>query len=164
MCGPYCCVVLWWRAGLGGGGIWPPAHTTLLVSVPSGLLWCKHLLSLSCSFSALSVHPPPPNSLNRVIINIMHLFLPPPPHHRCIMLSHTTYYKSTAICKVHNFALRYIIHILLGPPGYTQAFPYLRPGPLNCLVVHKTNKPLASRNQHKTNWVSHTASENDKCK
>ena len=56
------------------------------------------------------------------------------------------------------------LYILLGPPGYTQAFPYLRPGPLNCLVVHKTNKPLASRNQHKTNWVSHTASENDRCK
>ena len=27
--------------------------------------------------------------------------------------------------------------ILLGPPGYTQAFPNLRPGPLNCLVWHK---------------------------
>ncbi len=29
--------------------------------------------------------------INRVIFNIMHLFLPPPPHHRCIMLNHTTY-------------------------------------------------------------------------
>ncbi len=29
---------------------------------------------------------------NRVIINIMHLFLPPPPpQNRCIMLNHTTY-------------------------------------------------------------------------
>ncbi len=24
--------------------------------------------------------------------------------------------------------------IVLGPPGYTQAFPNLRPGPLNCMV------------------------------
>ncbi len=47
---------------------------------------------------------------NRVIFNIMHLFLPPPPpsHHRCIMLNHTSYQKSTAICKVHNVALHYI--------------------------------------------------------
>jgi hypothetical protein len=51
----------------------------------------------------------------------------------------------------HAEFIRYTCHsreiegILLGPPGYTQAFPNLRPGPLNCLVVHKTNKPLASR-------------------
>jgi hypothetical protein len=52
----------------------------------------------------------------------------------------------------HREAVFQSLHsILLGPPGYTQAFPYLRPGPRNCWVVHKTNKPLASRNQHKTN-------------
>ncbi len=51
--GPYCCVVLLWRFQLVGAGLgvwgrfWPPAHITLLVSVPSGLVWCKHLLSLS---------------------------------------------------------------------------------------------------------------------
>jgi hypothetical protein len=30
-----------------------------------------------------------------------------------------------------------IKYILLGPPGYTQAFPNLRPGLLNCLVWHR---------------------------
>jgi hypothetical protein len=71
--GPYCCVVLWWRfqlvgAGLWGGGeIWPPAHITLLVSVPSGLLWCKQLLSLSLLLFLRRplFTPPPPHSFNR---------------------------------------------------------------------------------------------------
>ncbi len=43
----------------------------------------------------------------------------------------------------HRYANTYIV---LGPPGCTQAFPYLSPGPLDCWWYKKTKKPLASRN------------------
>ncbi len=48
----------------------------------------------------------------------------PTPHHRCIMLNHTTYYRSTAICKVHNVALRYI-NVFSYPHMWRPLFVFL---------------------------------------
>ncbi len=91
--------------------------------------------------------------------------LHPSPHHE-YGAWHTVQYYATSqepvsLCNIYS---SHNVHMLLGPPGCTQAFPYLSPGPLDFWWYTKTNKPLASRNQHKTNWVSHTASENDRCK